>query len=291
MGNLVAAQESWVGKIFGNNWEIIEKYNCADYRVIYIEATGDETKKIKNAHYLVRNNDCGIETYMERTVIDRALRNNTPIMSKCKGCINCSKAENDTCYYAEMCRNKHLGKIPERTPKVNVGEIYGNFYVEAIQPSGNYSDHQCRATVRCIHCGAIQERRFDSLLNGTISCDCFRPHSAGEMMIKSYLEEHSIPYKAERKFDDLWSPEGGQMRYDFSILKDNQCICLIEFDGEQHYEEAGSYYNPAGTVQEHDNLKNIYAANNDIPLIRIPYWEILNIYKILDEELKKYEFY
>ena len=291
MGNSIAAQESWVGLKFGNNWEILEKYNCAEYRTIYIEATGDETKKIKNAHYLVRNNTCGIETYMERTVIDRALRNETSCMSKCKGCINCSKVLNDDCYYAEMCRNKHLGKIPERNQKVEVGKIYGNFYVEAIQPSGNYSDHQCRATVRCIHCGATQERRFDSLLNGTISCDCFRPHSAGEMMIKSYLEEHSIPYKAERKFDDLWSPEGGQMRYDFSILKDNQCICLIEFDGEQHYEEAGSYYNPAGKVQEHDNLKNIYAADNNIPLIRIPYWEILNIYKILDEELKKYEFY
>ena len=82
MGNQIAAQESWVGKTFGNDWEILEKYNCAEYRAIYIKATGDETKKIKNALYLVRNNICGIETYMERTVIDRALRNGTSCMSK-----------------------------------------------------------------------------------------------------------------------------------------------------------------------------------------------------------------
>lgn len=283
-----AAKETWVGKSFANNWKILKKYSCAEYRNIYIKQTGDETKQIKNSHYLVTNNDCGIETYMERTVIDRALRNATPVMSKCRGCTNSSKLINNTCYYAEMCRNKHLGKIPERKQKIEIGKIYGNFYVTAIQPSGNYADHQCRATVKCIHCGTIQERRFDTLLNCQISCDCFRPHSSGETIIKFYLEDHNIPYKAEYTFNDLWSPEGGLMRYDFGILKNNEPICLVEFDGKQHYEEEGTYYNPNGKVQIHDDLKNKYALEHGIPLIRIPYWDILNIYKILDEQIKSF---
>ena len=206
MGNPIAAQESWVGLTFGNNWEILEKYNCAAYRKIYIDATGDTSKQIKNAHYLVRNNDCGVETYMERTVIDRALRNKTPIMSKCKGCNNCSRLlKNNNCYYAEMCRNKHLGKIPERNQKVEIGKIYGNFYVEAIQPSGNYSDHQCRAIVKCIHCGAVQERRFDTLLNCQISCDCFRPHSSGETIINLHQRFKS--------FSDIFSVKVNPLIY------------------------------------------------------------------------------
>ena len=285
MGNPTAAQETWVGETFGNNWEILKKYNCAEYRQIYIDATGDTSKKIKNVHYLVHNNNCGVDTYMERTVIDRALRNKTTEMSKCKGCKNGSFLKNGNCHYAEMCRNKPLYKTIDRDQKVHVGETYGNFYVESIKPSGDYADHQCRATVKCIHCGTVQERRFSELLDCTISCDCFRPHSSGETIIKFYLEDHKIPYKAEYKFDDLWSPEGGQMRYDFAIIKNNKPIYLIEFDGEQHYQEAGTYYNPTGKVQQHDDLKDDYAKNHNIPLIRIPYWDILNIYKILDKEL------
>lgn len=280
---------SFVGKTFGNNWEVLEQYNCAEYRAIYQEMTGDTTKQIKNTHYLVKNNNCGIETYMERTVIERALRNQTPIMSKCKGCNSCSFLKTENCYYSEKCRNKPLYKIPEREQKVKVGEIYGNFYVEAIKPSGDYADHQCRATVKCIHCGTIQERRFSELLDCTISCDCFRPHSSGEKIIQCYLEDYNIPYKSEQTFDDLWSPENGKMRYDFAIVKDNKPVYLIEFDGGHHYEEAGTHYNPDGKVQIHDELKNKYAKEHNIPLLRIPYWDILNIYKILDDNISQYK--
>ena len=286
MGKAAASLEDWTGLLFGNDWEILQKYNCAEYRNIYVEATGDTTKQIKNTHYLVENKKCGVRTYMERTVIGRAFQNQTSVMSKCKGCIDCSRIEDGTCYYAEMCRNKHLGKIPERTPKVEVGKTYGNFYVENICPSGSFSDHQCRATVRCVHCGKIQQRRFDTLLNCQIACDCFRPHSSGETIIKFYLEDYNIPYKAEQSFDDLVSPENGYMRYDFAILKDNKIIALIEFDGQQHFEEAGTYYNPTGAVQTHDKIKDEYAKAKNIPLKRINYNEVLDIYKILDEFLK-----
>ena len=281
-----AAEETWVGMNFANNWEILEKYSCAEYNNIYTKATGDTTKKIKNAHYLVKNNDCGIETYMERTTIGRAINDNRSIMAKCKGCTNGSKLENNTCYYAEQCRIKNLGKIPDRTQKIEVGKTYGNFKVLSIKPSGNYADHQCRADVQCIHCGTIQESRFSSLLDCTLSCDCFRPHSSGETIIKFYLEDHNIPYKAEVSFEDLTSAKGGSLRYDFAVLdKNNQIKTFIEFDGQQHYQEAGAYYNKDGTLQERDKIKNEYAANHNIPLIRIPYTEIMNIYKILDENL------
>ena len=281
-----ADKEDWSGIVFANGWMILEKFNCAEYKKIYEENTGDTTKQIKNSHYSCINNNCGVFTYMERTTIKRAIDNKTPVMKLCAGCKNNSLFGTEQCHYGTICRNKPLYKTPERNKKVEIGKIYGNFKVLDILPSGNYSDHQCRAKVKCIHCGTEQERRFDALLNCQIACDCFRPHSSGETIIKFYLEDYHIPYKAEYTFNDLYSPQTGKMRSDFAIIKNDNPIALIEFDGQQHFEEAGSYYNPTGKVQSHDALKNDYARQHNIPLIRIPYTEILNIYKILDQTLK-----
>lgn len=278
MSKTSATQEDWTGLMFGNDWEILKKYNCAEYRALYTEATGDTTKKIKNVHYLVENKNCGIKTYMERTVIERALNNQTPIMSKCKGCNNCSRINDNTCYYAEMCRNKHLGKIPERTSKIEIGKIYGNFYVEEIKPSGNYSDHQCRAIIKCRWCGTKQERRFDTILNCAVACDCFRNHSSGEKIVQEWLNQHNIKNKSEYIFENLYGIGGGSLRYDFAILNEkDQPIKLIEVDGDQHFEETGSFYNPTGKVQIHDAIKNNFAKEHNIPLLRITYDQLLDL--------------
>lgn len=283
-----ATHEDWTGLTFGNNWKILKKYNCAEYRTLYIEATGDNTKRIKNAHYLVENQTCGVKTYMERTVIERALNNKTPIMSKCKGCNNCSKINNHTCYYAEQFRNKPLYKVPERTPKIEVGKIYGNFYVKSVKPSGNYNDHQCRAIIKCRWCGAEQEGRFNNIFNCQIACNCFRKHSSGEKIVEEWLNQHNIKNESEYIFNGLYGVGGGPLRYDFAILNDyNNPIKLIEVDGNQHFEKAGSFYNPNGTIQVHDSIKNKFAKDNNIPLLRITYDQLLNLDNIIIPFLDK----
>lgn len=66
----------------------------------------------------------------------------------------------------------------------------------------------------------------------------------------------------------------GHLRYDFAILNnENKVTKLIEFDGEQHFQEAGSYYNETGQVQIHDAIKDEFAKINNIPLLRIAYFE------------------
>jgi len=66
---------------------------------------------------------------------------------------------------------------------------------------------------------------------------------------------------------------------------------LIEYDGEFHYKPA-RYSKDKNKMlvklkyqQENDNIKNIYCKNNNIPLLRIPYWEFKNIETILEEEI------
>ena len=66
--------------------------------------------------------------------------------------------------------------------------------------------------------------------------------------------------------------------FDFSILNDdNKVIRLIEFDGEQHYEEVSLFRDGLEEIQRRDKEKNEWATIHNIPLVRIPYWERDNI--------------
>lgn len=96
------------------------------------------------------------------------------------------------------------------------------------------------------------------------------------MNIKKILEENNIIYKKEYTI-----PKLGKMRYDFAIFNNDQVIRLIEFDGIQHFTSTtGVWKNDLDNLesrQKRDKIKNEYAINHNIPLVRIPYWERDNI--------------
>ena len=114
-----------------------------------------------------------------------------------------------------------------------------------------------------------------SNLQHTFSCGCQK--SLGEFNIIQILEKNQIKYKKEYIFPNT------QFRYDFALLdNNNNIIRLIEFDGEQHYIE-GVKNTGWNTIKkykhtkENDLKKEELAKNNNIPLVRIPYWERDNI--------------
>ena len=278
-----AAREDWTGLTFANNWIIQKKLNCAEYRAIYKETTGED-KIIKNTHYLCYNQDCGVSTYLERTLIQRAMNSKVSMLSKCKGCTNgCKKGE---CHYSTAVREKNLTKTPDRSAKVAVGETYGTFLVKSISPSGNSTNHQLAVEIECVLCGKTKIASANSTATCSVACDCFRNHSTGETLIKKYLDEHNYDYNAEFTFENLYGVGGGSLRYDFAVFDGVRLITLIEFDGEQHFQEAGSYYNQTGRVQIHDDIKNTFAAENNLSLLRIPYTECYRIKEILDDWFK-----
>ena len=69
------------------------------------------------------------------------------------------------------------------------------------------------------------------------------------------------------------------LRYDFIILENDSPIRLIEFDGPQHTKPSDYFGGEEAfkKLQHNDNLKNEYARNHHIPLVRIPYKERDNI--------------
>ena len=62
--------------------------------------------------------------------------------------------------------------------------------------------------------------------------------SKGELRIESILRASGIDFQKEYCFNDLISPLGGYLRFDFAILKNNALQYLIEYDGVQSFTEA-----------------------------------------------------
>ena len=108
----------------------------------------------------------------------------------------------------------------------------------------------------------------------TKSCGCISS-SIGEINIQTILKENNIKYKKEYCVKKI-----GNLRFDFAIIENDAIVRLIEFDGIQHYSDISGVWNRKDSLerrQERDQKKNDWAATNNIPLVRIPYWERDNI--------------
>lgn len=93
-----------------------------------------------------------------------------------------------------------------------------------------------------------------------------------ESVIK-ILKQGQISFVREKTFSDL---KHGLFRFDFYIYNLNGAPAIVEVDGEQHFRPI---YGRQSFLkgQEHDRRKNSYCLANNIPLYRIPYWEIKNL--------------
>lgn len=92
------------------------------------------------------------------------------------------------------------------------------------------------------------------------------------------LKQDKIHFQREKTFSDL---KHGLFRFDFYIPNLQGTPVIVEVDGEQHFKPI--YGRQAFLKgQEHDRRKNSYCLANNIPLYRIPYWEIKNLTEAKD---------
>lgn len=111
--------------------------------------------------------------------------------------------------------------------------------------------------------------------------------SLGEKRVGDILKKYKIPFEREYIFKEckhIYS-----LRFDFAVFKNadkKRLNYLIEYDGEHHYFPMYGIERLKSN-QERDLCKNTYCKDNNIILIRIPYWEFDNIEKFLRKELKK----
>lgn len=107
----------------------------------------------------------------------------------------------------------------------------------------------------------------------TQSCGCIN-YSIGEKNIENILKANNIFYISQYTTNNL-----ERKRFDFALINNDKIYRLIEFDGEQHYNDKQGLWGKSKEtdslekIKERDEIKNKWAKENNIPLVRIPYWE------------------
>ena len=121
----------------------------------------------------------------------------------------------------------------------------------------------------CPICGnTFQALPAKILSNHTTSCGC-RIRSSNERMIEKHLKSINANYKREFRFSDCKYKY--TLPFDFAVFdSDNSLICLIEYDGEQHFRPVNFYGGISSyeDTQIRDNIKTEYCQNNNIKLLR-----------------------
>lgn len=169
--------------------------------------------------------------------------------------------------------NNHTTSCGCARRKYKIGDVISNKQIIGYIGSKNNNGHYYYK-VKCLLCGREYEA-IGQTLEKTVGCGCQK--SIGEFNIIQILQQNNIKYYKEYCFPN------SLLRFDFALLdKDNNIYRLIEFDGEQHYEQniKNSGWNTYEKYQytlKNDLKKNQIAKDNNIPLVRIPYWERDNI--------------
>jgi len=130
---------------------------------------------------------------------------------------------------------------------------------------------------KCKKCEHKWNGNPSDLLNGH-GCPCCNA-SRGEKMIHAYAKKHNIEYVPQ------YSPSECKYKYKlrFDVYFPQQQI-IVEYDGRQHFEPIERWGGEESFryVQIRDEIKNQYCLENNIKMVRIPYWEYNNIDNILD---------
>ena len=207
-------------------------------------------------------------------VLEDYINARTPILHKCK--IDghkwmASPGNIIAGYGCPMCGNRMVSELLKKTHEEYVNEVAKiNPDIEVI---GQYDGSNIPILHRCKIDGCEWMARPANILVGRGCPVC--QESSGERSIRQWLESHKIKYIFQNRFPNCRDIK--ELPFDFYLLDYNVCI---EYDGRQHFEPVdfggqGIEYaqQQFNKTQYHDKIKNQYCDDNNIPLLRISYWE------------------
>jgi hypothetical protein len=124
-----------------------------------------------------------------------------------------------------------------------------------------------KITIICKKHGEFTQNTGDHLYSKSGCPHCLT--SKGENEIKKILDKLSINYIQQKSYNDLWhKSKKHKLRYDFYLSDHN---ILLEYDGVYHYRPFNSNLKEFKNAMIRDGLKDNYAKEHNILLIRIPY--------------------
>lgn len=132
-------------------------------------------------------------------------------------------------------------------------------------------------SISCPECGNIFHTTKVNLIKGKTRCNsCTKKKSKIEKKTEEWLNNNKIRFTEQKKFENLKYKK--YLFFDF-YLEDLNLV--IECDGEFHYSVNSLTTKKEFDLQKiRDGIKNEYCKENNIKLLRIPYWDFKN---------KKYE--
>lgn len=144
-------------------------------------------------------------------------------------------------------------------------EVHGDRYDYS---KVEYKNYTTKVIIVCKQHGSFTQRPA-SHLSGK---GCFKCSSSKrEILISKILADNNILFIPQKTFEDCRNKK--PLPFDFYIPSNNT---LIEYDGELHYRpyrQARSAEEKLRKLQRNDSIKTKYCQDNNIPLIRIPYWK------------------
>lgn len=209
-------------------------------RLLVLELDKEKTKNKKGTWWKCKC-DCGNETIVE----GYSLRSGHTT--------SCG------CYHKErFCYSRFQDLTGQRFGKLIVLE---QDYKAKIEKDFRRVYYKCQCD-----CGNIITTNRGCLISGdTTSCGCIK--SKGELKITQILKEHNIIFEQQKTFDTCRFPDTNALaRFDFYLPEYNT---LIEYDGRQHFDKNNPWYSEYNIL--HDQYKNQWCKENNVPLIRIPY--------------------
>lgn len=237
----------------GNNKLKIKEEKIEEYNKIledngYLWINKKEYKENTKVGFLTKCMLCGYESKISNIQV-RTLR----------GCKKCMGLEKKNIKYFE----KEIENLGEKDNYI----ILSNEYIDNKTP------------IKMLHkeCNNEYYVSRSNFLKGERCPHC--QQSKGEKRIESFFQENNILFIKQYKIKDCKNIKS--LPFDFYLPQYN---ILIEFDGKQHYKIVDFFDGLIGLMNRmyKDNIKTQYCKNNNIQLIRIPYWEFNDIERILE---------
>lgn len=146
---------------------------------------------------------------------------------------------------------------------------------------GEYINNRTKVKCFCNECKSYFFSAPHTMLsngNGCSNCTTSR----GENRIKEWLNDNGFKYNTQHIFEDC--KDVRVLPFDFYIPSYN---VAIEYDGIQHFEPKDFFGGEESfnKLKEHDSIKSNYCVENNIRLLRIPYYRYDEIESILKDEL------
>lgn len=237
-----------------------------------------QDKKNINKNY---NNKKYTQEYVEKMVKDKGYE----LLNEYKGNkfklkIKCKNGHIHEIRFDSFKKGSGCKQCMIENMKNNIYKVKYNLNKNGFELLSEYKNSSEKVTLKCEK-GHIFSATYDNVINNHSGCPICN-ESKGEKNIRKFLLDNNIKYHSQYRTEKciFFRP----LPFDFYLYEYN---CFIEFDGIQHFKIIDHFggYETFVDRKIRDTIKTNYCKENNIRLIRIPYWDIDNIESILKKEL------